>query len=98
MLYHHKYYRPQKRKTDNPQRTKTHLEILSKLPDTADIDPKLAAKAIAQSYSENFDMSSFSEPKDGNRGPVTSEAVIEAVTGGMEEMDEEGFTVSSDIE
>lgn len=86
-------------KSDITKRYREHLEILSKLPDTADIDPKLAAKAIAQNYSENFDMSSFSEPKEENRGPVSSDDVIEAVTGGMEDMDEgAGFTVSEDIE
>ena len=86
-------------KSDITKRYKEHLEILSKLPDTADIDPKLAAKAIAQSYSENFDMSSFSEPQEESKVPVSSEAVIEAVTGGMEDTAEEtGFVVSEEIE
>lgn len=86
-------------KSDITKRYKEHLEILSKLPDTADIDPKLAAKAIAQSYSENFDMSSFSEPREESKTAVSSEAVIEAVTGGMEDLDDNaGFTVSEDLE
>ena len=86
-------------KSDITKRYKEHLEILSKLPDTADIDPKLAAKAVAQSYAENFDMSSFSEPKEENRGPVSSNDVIEAVTGGMEDLDEQsGFIISANIE
>ena len=86
-------------KSDITKRYKEHLEILSKLPDTADIDPKLAAKAVAQSYAENFDMSSFSEPKEENRGPVSSDDVIEAVTGGMEDLDDQsGFTISANIE
>ena len=86
-------------KSDITKRYKEHLEILSKLPDTADIDPKLAAKAIAQNYADNFDMSSFTAPKEESNKPISSEAVIEAFNDGAEGVEETSeFIVSANME
>lgn len=59
---------------------KEHLELLSKLPEVAEVDPKLAAKAIKES-DRPFDVKSFSSEE--SRKEITAEDVFEAVSAGM---------------
>ncbi|MBP3706940.1 MAG: DivIVA domain-containing protein [Clostridia bacterium] len=86
-------------KADITKRYKEHLEMLSKLPDTADVDPRLAAKAIKGNEDNNFDMNSFSPEQQLEKTEVSSQAVIEAFNDGMEELEQDsaGFTVDDNI-
>lgn len=81
-------------KTEITRLYKEHLELLSSLPDMADVDPKLAAKALMDDASSS-DVNSFSKQREQKK-ELSAEDVIEVVSEGMNvsDNDEEGFIVA----
>ena len=77
---------------------KEHLELLSKLPEMSEIDPKLAAKALNDN-AEQIDMSSFSK-QVAPKKDISAQEVIDVVSEGMnvsdpDDADEDiGFSVA----